>query len=238
MYDDNRSNLKNMVIVVLILATSVISLIYFRCNAEAQTFGDNVKLTVPRDGQVQEINVMVGSRPYLLLSSTTSSSSSPTSDILTYQNNSYGIRIQYPANWTKDERDFDPNDNVTDIVAFSSPLTSRLDNFSETLAISMERLSNPNMTLDEYANSLITDYNKTLTDFKLIDLNTSITLGGDNNLAYGLIYTDREDDINYKTMEIGTIIGNKVYYIEYFAEEKNSNYVPTIKMMINSLQIK
>ena len=30
------------------------------------------------------------------------------SDILTYQNSSYGIEIQYPANWTKDEGDFDP----------------------------------------------------------------------------------------------------------------------------------
>ena len=39
-------------------------------------------------------------------------------------------------------------------------------------------------------------------------------------------------------MKIGTIIGNKVYYIEYIAEEKKySNYLPTIQRMINSLQI-
>ena len=86
--------------------------------------------------------------------------------------------------------------------------------------------------------SLITDYNKTLTDFNLIESNTNITLGGGNNPAYGLIYTDREDNINYKTMEIGTIIGDRIYYIEYIAEEKQySNYLPTIQMMINSLQI-
>jgi hypothetical protein len=79
---------------------------------------------------------------------------------LTYQNSSYGITIQYPANWTKNEQEFDPNDNVTDIVAFSSPLENTSDNYSETLAISMERLSNQSMTLEEYATSRITDYKK------------------------------------------------------------------------------
>ena len=116
-------------------------------------------------------------------------------------------------------------------------LQSRLDSYQETLGIGIEELTDQNMTLEEYADSLITDYNKTLTDFKLIESNRSITLGG-NNPAYGLIYTDREDNTIYKTMEIGTIIGDRVYYIEYFAEEKKySNYLPTIQMMINSLQI-
>ena len=157
---------------------------------------------------------------------------------MTYQNSSFGIRIQYPANWTKDEQDFDANDTITNIVTFMSPLTSKFDIYSENLGISIEGLSNPNMTLNGYASSLITDYNKTLTDFNLIELNTNITLGGGNNPAYRLIYTDREDNINYKTMEIGTIIGDKVYYIEYIAEEKKySNYLPTIQMMINSLEI-
>jgi S1-C subfamily serine protease len=197
--------------------------------------GDNVKLTVLRDGQLQEMNVIVGSRPFV------SSSAPTTSDILTYQNSAYGIRIQYPANWTKDEQDFDPNDGVTDIVVFSSPLENRLDRYSENLGISMERLSNQDMTLEEYVTSLITDYNETLTDFNLIESNTSTTLGGgDNNRpAYRLLYTDKEDDANYKTMEIGTIIGDRVYFINYVAEqEKYSNYLPNIQMMINSLQIK
>jgi hypothetical protein len=171
-------------------------------------------------------------------SSSVPSSTNLTSDILTYQNSSSGIRIQYPANWTKDEQDYDPNDNITYIVEFNSPLTSRFDIYSETLAISVKRLSNQHMTLDEIANSSITDYNKTLTDFNLIESNTNITVGGGDNPAYRLIYTDKEEGINYKTMEIGTIIGDRVYYIEYFAEEnKYSNYLPTIQMMINLLQI-
>ena len=77
------------------------------------------------------------------------------------------------------------------------------------------------MTLEEYTSLIFTDYNETLTDFNPIELSTNITLGGgNNNPAYRLIYTDREDNINYKTMEIGTIIGDKVYYIQYIAGRK------------------
>jgi hypothetical protein len=62
-------------------------------------------------------------------------------------------------------------------------------------------------------------------------------LGG-NNPIYKLAYTDVEDDTNYKTMEIGTIIGDTLYYIEYLAEEeKCSNYSAIIQMMINSFEI-
>ena len=61
---------------------------------------------------------------------------------------------------------------------------------------------------------------------------------GGNNPIYKLVYTEREADTNYKTMEIGTIIGNTLYYIEYRAEEeKYSNYLAIIQMMINSFEI-
>jgi hypothetical protein len=62
-------------------------------------------------------------------------------------------------------------------------------------------------------------------------------LGG-NNPIYKLVYTEREADTNYKTMEIGTIIGDRIYYIEYPSEEeKYSNYLVIIQMMINSFEI-
>ena len=47
------------------------------------------------------------------------------------------------------------------------------------IGVSMERLSNQDMTLEEYVTSLITDYNETLTDFNLVesDTNNSILAG-------------------------------------------------------------
>jgi hypothetical protein len=62
-------------------------------------------------------------------------------------------------------------------------------------------------------------------------------LGG-NNPIYKLVYTERKVNMNYKTMEIGTIIGDTLYYIEYLAEEeKCSNYLAIIQMMVNSFEI-
>lgn len=46
------------------------------------------------------------------------------------------------------------------------------------------------------------------------------------------MYDDSEDNINYRTMEIGTIIDGKVYYIEYVADaDKYSKYFPTEEAM-------
>ena len=156
---------------------------------------------------------------------------------MTYQNSPYGITIQYPVNWTKDEQDVDSNDTVANIVAFISPVDNTSYTYPTGLAISTERLIDQNMTLNELANSSITDYGKRLPDFNIIESNANITLIGRNNPAYGLIYSDRENGNNYKTIEIGTIIGDRIYYIEYIAEEKQySNYLPTIQMMINSFK--
>jgi quinol monooxygenase YgiN len=48
----------------------------------------------------------------------------------------------------------------------------------------------------------------------------------------------KEDDINYKTMEIGALVGDKVYFIEYFAEENYySKYFPTIQKIIDSVEL-
>lgn len=40
-------------------------------------------------------------------------------------------------------------------------------------------------------------------------------------------------------MEVGTIIGDKVYYIQYIADaQKYSDYLPTLQKMIDSLTIR
>jgi S1-C subfamily serine protease len=198
--------------------------------AREKNVGDEVKLAFIRDNQPGQINVTLGSRPSL-------EEIIEEEDLPSFENNSYGITIQYPANWTKDEEDLDPTDPITNIVTFSAPFDSRLDQYSENFGMSIENLTDTNMTLEEYADSLIANYNETLTDFKLIESNTNSTLGG-SNPAYRLVYSDREDDTSYRTMEVGTIIGDKVYFIEYIAEEENySDYLPIVYTMADSLEI-
>ena len=66
----------------------------------------------------------------------------------------------------------------------------------------MERLTDQNMTLDESANSAITDYGKILPDFNLIESNTNITLIGRNNPPYGLIYSEEKTVIIIKQLKL------------------------------------
>jgi len=47
---------------------------------------------------------------------TTTPSSSSTSNFLTYENSTYGIRVQYPSDWELEEKDYYAGDGVTDII--------------------------------------------------------------------------------------------------------------------------
>ncbi len=151
-----------------------------------------------------------------------------------YENPTYGIQIQYPFNWRVDEGDVDSDDNVTDIVSFVALIGNDSETDGPSLYISIDDASSSN--LNEYLTTTIIDYNDT-EDFEVIESNTNGILGG--KPAYKLVFTDvDDDDIDYENMEIGTIIGDKVYFAKYEAEEAQySDYLPTIQKMIDSLKI-
>ncbi len=46
-------------------------------------------------------------------------------------------------------KEIDPNDDITNIIEFSPPFESSLDGDLETLGISIEEVTDQNMTLDE-----------------------------------------------------------------------------------------
>jgi eukaryotic-like serine/threonine-protein kinase len=159
-------------------------------------------------------------------------------NFLTYENSTYGIRIQYPPDWEVDETDDYPDDGVTDIVQFLSPLQGRLD-YQESVFVSTEPLPQQDLTLSTYVDQLIDFKNETINGFELIESNTSSTLGSNNNTAYNMTYYETGDDgIQYRTVEVGTIIGDEVYYINYFAEvDKYSDYWQVVVKMINSFDV-
>ena len=154
-----------------------------------------------------------------------------------YQNPDYGINIQYPSNWRVDEGDVYADDYVIDIVSFIAPVTSDSEAYSPSLSISIDNPPpNLNENLNEYLARITNDYGDTLKDFEVIESDTNSILDG--KPAYKLVSTDVEDDIDYKSLEIGTIIGDKVYFVTYYAEEEQySNYLPTVQKMISSFQL-
>jgi hypothetical protein len=163
----------------------------------------------------------------------------------TYENPAYGIQIQYPSTWIVYADDvFSDNDHNNDasidIVSFLGPVKSNKEAYAPSLYISIDNPPSPsdlNLNLNEYLTRITNDYEAGLKEFKVIesDTNSSILAG---KPAYKLVFTDEEDEIYYKTMDIGTIIGDKVYSIRYAAEkEQYSDYLPTVQKMINSLNI-
>ena len=154
-----------------------------------------------------------------------------------YENPTYGINIQYPSNWRVDEGDVYADDYVTDIVSFIAPITSNTEAYAPSLSISIDNPPpNLNEKLNEYLTRITTDYSDTYEDIQVIESNTNSIVAV--KAAYKLVFTDEEDGIDYKSMEIGTIIGDKVYFVTYYAEEEQySDYLPTIQKMISSLEM-
>jgi hypothetical protein len=170
---------------------------------------------------------------------TNSATQSP--DFLTYDNATYGITIQYPSNWIVDITDF-PGDPLTQIVGFFSPFESRVDTYEERLWIAQEQQSfSEDFDLAQYAEQIVSNYNSTLNDFSLDEIDTETArLGNNDNPAYRLVYTERlqPENIDLKTLEIGTVIEDKVYVVMYHAETaKYDQYLPIIEEMINSVEL-
>jgi hypothetical protein len=156
-----------------------------------------------------------------------------------YENATYAIHIQYPFNWTIEEGDAYPDDGYTDIVSFFAPVGNDPESEVPSLYISIDSLSsNRNENLSEYLTTTINDYYSDSEDFKVIESNANSILGG--KPAYKLVSTDVYDDGTiYKSMEIGTIIGDKLYLLSYEAEDEKqfSEYLPIIQKMIDSFRI-
>jgi hypothetical protein len=168
-------------------------------------------------------------------------SATQSGDFLTYDNATYGVTIQYPSTWLVQTTDF-PGDPLTQIVGFFSPLESRIDTYEERLWVAQEQQSfSEDFDLEQYAEQIVSNYNSTLIDFSLeeIDLETA-TLGNNDSPAYRIVYTERlqPENIDLKTLEIGTVIEDRIYVVMYHAETaRYEQYLPIIEEMINSIEL-
>jgi hypothetical protein len=175
------------------------------------------------------------------LSEQDNNSATQSPGFLTYANATYGITIQYPSNWMVDNTEF-PGDPLIQIVGFFSPFESRVDTYAERLWIAQEQQSfSEDFDLTQYAEQIVSNYNSTLTDFRLNEIDTETArLGNNDSPAYRIVYTERlqPDNIDLKTLEIGTVLEDRVYIITYHAEAaRYDQYLPIIEEMINSIQL-
>lgn len=150
---------------------------------------------------------------------------------LIYQNDKLGIQIQYSPGWHVKEIGGQPTHNVTDVVSFSPPNTSG----SGEVQVSIDS-SSDNQSLASYLSDVIASGEEDYKDFKVISANTIKTLSG--NPAYLLLSSYVDAGTNYETLETGTKIDNKVYFIIYDVEAANyTTYLPNVSKMIDSFKV-
>ena len=160
--------------------------------------------------------------------------SSSSSSLLSYENPTYGITIQYPSNWMTSTNQL-PTYNS--IIGFYSPLESLSDVLPVEFALSITTYTN-NISLDEY-----TKITRTALEQQGMEISESsaTTLAG--NPAHKITFSPgdqiaQNSPVVFKFMQIFTIIGNKVYSLSYNAEaSKFSTHLNTIQQMLDSVKI-
>jgi len=151
-----------------------------------------------------------------------------TTNFLTHESPAYGVRIDYPADWTKQE--------IDNVAIFLSPKESASDIFQEKVSVIVKDLSTQPMTLSEYTESYLDKLEQLIVDLNIVD-SGPVTLAG--NLAHKVVYTTRPAQYDLKFMKIWTVKNNKAYLITYIAEvDKYSDFLGTIETMIDSFEIK
>ena len=158
-------------------------------------------------------------------------------DFLTYENTTYGIRIQYPAGWQEGESNQTSEDGVINyIVAFRSPKDRISDTVAENVIVSVENLPpEQNISLAAYSTRQIAD----LTQFSPgFDLQQSIPTVLAGIPAYKIVFSETvQQQQTIKDMQVWTIKDNKAYIIAFAGEPaKYSYYLPTVEKMIDSFE--
>jgi PsbP len=172
--------------------------------------------------------------PYLdILSNNNSSNSATIKPIFsTYENPTYGVKIQYPSNWQKMDFDRHYCNNSFPIAGFIPP-SENDSGLLENLMIVVKKLHSQNTSLKQFVDSLVSSYKSSLHEFKLLGLNPLTTPA--LNSAYKIEYTHSSDMLMLKTMEVWTINEGMAYMISYNADSSDfSNYLPVIQKMIDS----
>lgn len=154
----------------------------------------------------------------------------PESKPKTYQNETNGISLEYPASWSLKE-----NPAKSYIAGFFSPKEGNSDNYLESLGLkAVDISSQPNITLQEAADLFENQTKQDEKSFVVSDRKSS-TVAGEN--AKDIIYTFKNKGDNGKGMARITLKNKKAYIFQYNALEKDyDKYLPDIETILTSVK--
>jgi photosystem II reaction center protein PsbP len=193
-------------------------------------------LSISQDSTTKLVTITMPPPSYLdILSNNNNSAPTINPTFSTYENPTYGVKIQYPSNWQKMDFDGHHGNNSLPIAGFIPP-SENDSGLLENLLIVVKKLHYQNTPIEQFADSLVSSYKSNLHNFQLIELNPLTTPA--LNSAYKIEYTHSSDMLMLKTMVVVTISGGIAYMISYNADSSDfSNYLPIIQKMIDSLQL-
>jgi eukaryotic-like serine/threonine-protein kinase len=182
------------------------------------------------------------STPTLTQPASAATTTTKNANFFTYQNSTYGVKIQYPSSWGVQTgvNVFDENGNLVqpiDIADIAPPIESD-PNAVAVFQVGVEQQLTPADTknIDLYLRSIINGYRFNSTDFHLTSATTHATLAG--RQAYSLVFTDTYQGFPTKTMIRGIVNRDKNYYLLFTAEAaKFDSFLPTVQKMINSFEL-
>jgi hypothetical protein len=166
-----------------------------------------------------------------------SSDHNSNTSFLIYENSKYGISVQYPSTWTYENVQSNSEDDLVDVVYFYPPSDPTSNFGSGNVTIGYYDHNDESTTLEKFVADHTEAYNSLggLIGGKM-DGKTDAMLAG--RQAYSLITTTTEDGTDGKSIEVGTFVDNKRYYIFFDAEKQVYNtLLPDVQKMIDSLEI-
>ena len=156
-------------------------------------------------------------------------------EFLIYERVDCGFRIQYPADWTFDEKSYNPyDDRFTQVVGFLP------DQVVEKVSIDVKYLHSLSIDLDAYnrrqINELVARHSNAF-DFILIK-SSQTSLSHSRAFKIDYIFTYKHGNPYLRSIEIWTIKRNWAYHISYQTYSyEYLELLPTVQKMIDSFEV-
>lgn len=168
------------------------------------------------------------------ITSNSNESSSSNKNFLTYENPTYGITMRYPSDWSLTENESIPR------TTFFYHDSDSINGKSGLVILTIKEFGGTTLSLQEALDDAIhskTD-NSYYKDLYVVEENTNATLA--NRPAYLLTSTFSYtfDNTPHQERNIGTIVGDRLYELDYFAPVHSYNtLLPTANSIIDSFSV-
>ncbi len=151
------------------------------------------------------------------------------SRFLSYQDPVYGIKIQYPKEWTVHEKA-----EGVGVVAFRSPPKGSMDVFQENLNIVVQDLGGRSIPLMQFNEMAINQLRQMYSNVEILESGPMILSG---KAGHKVEYIVRAE-LRLKILQVWTIKNYKAYIMTFSADADHyQDYSATAWDMINSFEI-